>query len=129
MVDTKLTYIGRKVYVQIVGKKMRNMVLVDAQRFAYGVKRNFVREIIFVAIFEYSLDAGHVQLASRCQLAHLRTFPENQAKKYFSQAKSVFHGGFGAGNPVEEEFTLFAEAVVPYHRRDANGVFDHVAVL
>ena len=108
---------------------MRDVVLVDAQRFAYGVKGDIVREIIFVAVFEYSLDAGHVQLASRRQLAHLRTFPENQAKKHFSQAKSVFHSGFCAGNPVEEEFTLFTEAVTFYHRRGANRVFDHVAVL
>ena len=70
---------------------MRDVVLVDAQRFAYGVKGYIVREIIFVAVFEYSLDAGHVQLASRRQLAHLRTFPENQAKKHFSQAKNVVH--------------------------------------
>ena len=100
MVDTKLTYISGKVYVQIVGKKMGNVVLVDAQRLADGVEGNALREIVFVAVFEYSLYARHIQFTSGYQPTYLCTFSENQSEKHFSQSKSVVQVGFCAGYPV-----------------------------
>ena len=69
VIYSQLAYVCGKVYVQIVGYQMRYMVTVYAERFTYGIKGNTVGKIIFIAVFEYSLNARHVQLASRNKLA------------------------------------------------------------